>query len=62
MIVRQLQPTEFGVPIQVFVFSSKKEWATYENIQSDLFDHIMAAAPMFDLQIFQRPSSTTSKS
>ena len=60
MIVRQLQPTEFGVPIQVFVFSSKKEWASYENIQSDLFDHIIAAVPMFDLQIFQRPSSTTS--
>lgn len=62
MIVRQLQPTEFGVPIQIYVFSSKKEWASYENIQSDLFDHIMAAVPLFDLQIFQRPSSTTSKS
>lgn len=62
MIVRQLQPTELGVPIQVYVFSRQKEWVEYEDIQSDLFDHIIAAVPMFDLKIYQRPSSNSSKS
>lgn len=61
MIVRQLQPAEYGVPIQIYVFSNKKAWVDYENIQSDLFDHIMAAVPMFDLKIYQRSSSNTNK-
>lgn len=56
MMVRQLQPTEFGIPLQVYAFSLDKEWTKYEEIQSDLFDHIIAAAPLFDLKIFQRPS------
>lgn len=54
-MVRQLQPTEFGVPLEVYVFSLEKDWTRYEEIQSDLFDHIMAAAPLFDLKIYQRP-------
>ena len=54
-MVRQLQPTEFGVPLEVYVFSLEKDWVKYEDIQSDLFDHIMAAAPLFDLKIYQRP-------
>lgn len=53
-IVRQLQPTEYGVPLQVYVFSLEKDWVKYEEIQSDLFDHIIAAAPLFDLKIYQR--------
>lgn len=53
-MVRQLQPTEFGVPLEVYVFSLEKDWTKYEEIQSDLFDHIMAAAPLFDLKIYQR--------
>lgn len=53
-MVRQLQPTEFGVPLQVYVFSLEKDWMKYEQIQSDLFDHIIAAAPLFDLKIYQR--------
>lgn len=53
-MVRQLQPTEFGVPLQVYVFSLEKDWVKYEQIQSDLFDHIIAAAPLFDLKIYQR--------
>ena len=55
-MVRQLQPTEFGIPLQVYAFSKDKEWTKYEEIQSDIFDHIIAAAPLFDLKIFQRPS------
>lgn len=53
-MVRQLQPTEFGIPLQIYAFSKEKEWIKYEEIQSDLFDHIIAAAPLFDLKIYQR--------
>ena len=54
MMVRQLQPTEFGVPLQVYAFSTDKQWINYEEIQSDIFDHIIAAAAMFDLKIYQK--------
>ena len=54
-MVRQLQPNEFGIPLEVYAFSKDKEWTRYEEIQSDLFDHIIAAAPLFDLKIYQRP-------
>ena len=54
MMVRQMQPTEFGVPLQIYAFSSDKRWINYEEIQSDIFDHIISAAPMFDLKIYQK--------
>ena len=54
MMVRQLQPTEFGVPIQIYTFSSIKDWEAYEKIQSDIFDHILAATEMFDLKVYQK--------
>ena len=54
MMVRQLQPNEFGIQLQVYAFSLDKEWVKYEELQSDIFDHIIAAAPLFDLKIFQR--------
>ena len=54
-MVRQLQPTEFGIPLQIYAFSKEKDWTRYEEIQSDLFDHIIAAASLFDLKIYQRP-------
>ena len=54
MMVRQLQPNEFGVPLQIYTFSSDKQWINYEEIQSDIFDHIIAAAPMIDLKIYQK--------
>ena len=54
LMVRQLQPTEFGVPLQIYAFSSDKQWINYEEIQSDIFDHIISAAPMFDLKIYQK--------
>lgn len=53
-MVRQLQSNEFGIPLQVYVFSKDKNWARYEQIQSDIFDHIFAAAPLFDLKIYQK--------
>ena len=54
MMVRQMQPTEFGVPLQIYAFSSDKKWVNYEEIQSDIFDHIISAATMFDLKIYQK--------
>lgn len=54
MMVRQMQPTEFGVPLQIYAFSSDKQWINYEEIQSDIFDHIISAATMFDLKIYQK--------
>ena len=54
MMVRQMQPTEFGVPLQIYAFSSDKQWVNYEEIQSDIFDHVIAAATMFDLKIYQK--------
>ena len=54
IMVRQLQPTEFGVPLQIYAFSSDKKWINYEEIQSDIFDHIISAAQMFDLKIYQK--------
>lgn len=55
-LVRHLQPTETGLPIEVYVFSKDKEWANYEAIQADIFDHIIAILPEFELRIFQTPS------
>lgn len=61
-LVRQLQPTEKGVPVEIYVFSKVQEWAKYEKIQSDIFDHIFAIVPYFDLRIFQNPSGDDIKS
>jgi len=55
-LVRQLQPAESGIPMEIYVFSKEQEWAVYENIQSDIFDHILAAIPEFELMVFQNPS------
>ena len=54
LMVRQMQPTEFGVPLQIYAFTSDKQWISYEEIQSDIFDHVFSAAPMFDLRIYQK--------
>lgn len=55
-LIRQLQPGSEGLPIEVYVFSRDQEWAKYEDIQSDIFDHILAVIPIFDLQVFQQPT------
>lgn len=57
-MVRQLQPTEKGIPLEVYCFSSDKAWVNYEGIQSDIFDHILASISQFNLKIFQNPSGT----
>ena len=55
-LVRQLDPTEKGLPIQIYVFSNDIDWIRYEEIQSDIFDHLLAVIPEFGLKIFQSPS------
>ncbi len=55
-LVRQLQPSEKGLPIEIYVFSNDQEWANYEAIQSDIFDHILAIVPEFNLRVFQNPT------
>ncbi len=57
-IIRQLQSTEVGVPVQIFVFSKEKRWAEYEAIQDDIFDHIFAILPEFDLMVYQYPTNS----
>jgi miniconductance mechanosensitive channel len=55
-LVRQLAPTESGVPIEIYVFSNDQNWGNYENIQGDIFDHFLAVIPEFDLKVFQKLS------
>jgi len=55
-LVRQLPPTEQGLPLEIYVFCKDKVWANYEAIQSDIFDHLLAILPQFDLRVFQYPS------
>ena len=55
-LIRQLPPKENGLPIEIYVFANTTEWAVYEDIQSDIFDHILAVIPQFELNIFQNPT------
>ncbi len=55
-LIRQLQSTEMGMPLEIYVFSSDKDWVNYEAIQADIFDHIFAVLPYFELRAFQRPA------
>ncbi|MFP4470273.1 MAG: mechanosensitive ion channel family protein [Bacteroidales bacterium] len=55
-LIRHLQPTELGLPVQIYVFSKVQAWADYEAIQADIFDHVLAVIPEFDLRVFQNPT------
>ncbi|MDF2871602.1 MAG: MscS Mechanosensitive ion channel [Anaerocolumna sp.] len=55
-MARQLEPTDKGLPIEIYVFINDTAWASYEAAQADIFDHIMAVIPEFDLRIFQNPT------
>lgn len=57
-MVRQLQQTGEGLPLEVYCFSKDKRWTYYEGIKGDIFDHLYAVAKKFDLEIFQEPSGT----
>lgn len=56
ILVRQLDPTISGIPLQIYAFSKDIEWVNYEGIQSDIFDHVLAVIPQFELSLFQSPS------
>lgn len=57
MMVRQLAPTENGLPLEIYCYSKRKEWVIFEGIQSDIFDHVMAMLPEFGLRAYQRIGS-----
>lgn len=60
LMVRQLAPTELGLPLEVYCFSADKNWVSYEGIQSDIFDHFLAMLPAFGLRAYQRVSDRPS--
>lgn len=56
IMVRHLAPTTQGIPLEIYCFSKDKRWEFYEGITADIFDHLIAAIPFFDLQLFESPS------
>ena len=62
LLVRQLPINQYGLPIEIYAFTSTTDWRAYEDIQSDIFDHIIASTKYFDLDVYQEPSSTDIKS
>jgi len=57
-LVRQLAPTPTGLPLEIYAFTSTTDWNAYEGIQGDIFDHLIAILPEFDLRLFQQPSGS----
>lgn len=57
IMVRQLAPTSQGIPLEIYAFSSDKRWQNYEYIMADIFDHVIAAVPYFNLEVFELPNS-----
>ncbi|MCK8045045.1 mechanosensitive ion channel family protein [Shewanella sp. 1CM18E] len=62
LMVRQLAPTELGVPIELYIFTNDTRWEFYEGIQADIFDHIFAILPEFDLRVYQGPTGADIRS
>jgi len=56
LLVRQLQPSNNGLPIEIYCFTNDTDWGAYEEVQADLFDHILAIMHEFDLRVFQDPT------
>ena len=56
MIVRQLQPTQYGIPVELYFFSADTRWIKYEQLQAEVFDHVLAMMHIFNLKVFQSPS------
>ncbi|MCY3736189.1 MAG: mechanosensitive ion channel [Gemmatimonadaceae bacterium] len=57
-LIRQLAPTGQGLPLEIYVFTNTTVWADYEGIQSDIFDHLLAVVPRFELRVFQEPAGS----
>jgi len=58
IMVRQLAPTTQGIPLEVYAFSTDKRWENYEYIMADIFDHLIAAVPYFDLEVYELPTGS----
>jgi miniconductance mechanosensitive channel len=58
LMVRQLAPTTQGLPIEIYAFTNTTNWGEYENIQSDIFDHILAVLPAFSLRAHEAPTGS----
>ena len=58
LMVRQLQPTEKGLPVELYFFSKVTEWTVHEKVQADVFDHVLAVIPEFGLRVFQNPAGS----
>lgn len=58
LMVRQLEPTSEGLPIQLYFFTSEQDWVPHERMASDVIEHVIASLPRFGLRVFQRPSGT----
>ena len=56
LLVRQLQPSEHGLPLEIYVFVNDTNWNFYEGVQADIFDHLLSVAKVFDLKVYQQPS------
>ncbi len=56
VVVRHLQPTPNGLPLEIYAFSKEIDQVSYENVQADIFDHLLAVLPFFDLKVFQNPT------
>ena len=59
LMVRQLEPSPQGIPLEIYVFSKDKRWENYEYVMADIFDHLLAALPYFNLKVFELPTSIT---
>lgn len=57
LMVRHMQPTEYGLPVEIYAFTTTTEWPVYEGIMADVFDHVLAVVPYFHLEIFELPAS-----
>ena len=57
VMVRQLQPTQWGLPIELYCFSADTRWTYYETLQAEIISYVVALAPLFELKIYQAPSS-----
>ena len=58
LLVRQMEPSENGLPLQIYAFVNSTVWGEYEGVQGDIFDHLIAILPQFGLRLFQRPTGT----
>jgi miniconductance mechanosensitive channel len=61
VMVRQLQPTPDGLPLEIYAFSTETDLENYEGVQADIFDHLLAVIPYFDLRVFQHPTGENMK-